>query len=148
MVEKAAFGDAVDQCAAEAEIAHRTFKLVGRGLRAIHRQVGKAREAIRMGGNRFGQHVIDVARKRDAFGAGKQISAGPGCGQHMHRDPGLIHLGKAQRPKIRKLVGKRPAKARRKAKAGDGVGLDPSHKRRDVEVFLKGDNAHSGFPLT
>ena len=101
-----------------------------------------------MGGNRFGQYVIDVARKRDALCAGEQIGAGPGCGQHMHRDPGLVHLGKAHRPEIRKLVGKRPAKARRKAKAGDGVGVDPSHKRRDVEVFLKGDNAHSGFPLT
>ena len=106
----------------------------------------KAREAIRMGGDRFCQHVVDIARKRDAFSAVEQISAGTGRGQHMHGDPGLVHLRKSQRTEIRQLVGERSAKAGRKAIPGDGVGIDPSHQRRDVEMFLKGDNAHGGFP--
>ena len=102
----------------------------------------KAREAIRMGGDRFCQHVVDVARERDAFSAVEQIGAGTGRGQHMHGDPGLVHLGKAQRAEIGQLVGERAAEAGGKAVPRDGVGIDPAHQRRDVEMLLKGDNAH------
>src|SRR5262249_61737875 len=66
IVEEETFGDAVDQGAAETEIAHRAFEFVGRGLRAIHRQMRKTPETIRMRRNRFRPHVIDVARERYA----------------------------------------------------------------------------------
>ncbi len=78
IVEKAAFGQAIDQGAAEAEIADCALEFVGGGLWTSHRQVREAGEPIRMGGDRLGEHVIDVARKRDTFLAVNQVGAGAG----------------------------------------------------------------------
>ncbi len=142
IVEKAAFGQSVDQRAAEAEIAHRAFELVGGGLRTSHRQVREAGEPIGMGGDRLGEHVVDVARKRDAFLAVEQVGAGTGRREHMNGDPGLIHLGQAKCAEIGQFVREIVGEARRKAMAGDGVGIDPAHQRRNGEMLLKGDDAH------
>ena len=80
----------------------------------------EAGEAVGMRGDRFAQHVVDIARERDAFGAVEQIGAGTGSREHLHGDAGLIHFGKAQHAKIGQVVSRQLAcEARRKAMPRD-----------------------------
>src|SRR5256885_2056625 len=78
LIEEAAVGCAVDQRAEEAQVLHAARKLNGAGVRALHRQHGKAREALRKFDDRRRQIIFHLARQRDAVGAGHEIGAGGG----------------------------------------------------------------------
>ena len=77
VIEVAPVGVSVDQRAFEAELVNRPLQLVGGVSRRLGGQHGKAREPGWLGGNDFGQPVVDFAADRD-----RQL--GLVVGKHLH----------------------------------------------------------------
>ena len=138
MVEEAALGGAVDERADETEVLHAPLELRRAGVRALHRQHGEAREALGMLGDRGGQMVVHLARHGDAVGAGHEIGAGAGVGEHLHGDAGLVHrrealladLGQRARAGSARSVGASP---RPEAAPAIALGVDPADQRGTVK---------------
>lgn len=75
VVKEEIFGHTVDEGATETEITYRTLKFIGRRIWSAHRQMSKAREAIRMLGYGSCERIVDVAGERDALQAIDEVGA-------------------------------------------------------------------------
>ena len=150
MIEEAAFGRAVDERADEAQLLHRAPKLARDSIGALHGQHGEARKARRVPGNRGCQVVVHLAGKRHAVRARHEIGAGARIGQHLHRDPGLVHGAEALLADLRRQLQRVGGIGRRRprpepAPADDGP-IDPAHQLRRREMLLERDDTHRQSP--
>ena len=126
VIEEAALRRAVDERTDETQLLHRARQLGSAGVGALHRQRGKAREAIGMAGDGRRQVVVHLARNGDALGTRHEIGARTGVGEHLHGDARLIHRLQApladlgqQLERVRAVRGHR---SRPEAPAADGAG--------------------------
>ena len=152
MIEKAALGDPIDECADEAKVLHRSHQLRSAGVGALHRQHGKAREAGRIAGDGRRQMVVHLARDGDAVRARHEVGTRTGVGEHLHRDAGLVHGLQASLADLGQHVERVGAMRRRcarpEAAPADGAGVDAAHQRGDGEMLFKRDNTHGCVGLS
>ncbi len=101
VVEKHAACQPVHHGALEAELGHRAFEFVGRRLGVGGRQHRKAGEAVGMGAHGLGEAVVGAARKAHRErGILDPLHRRRAVRQHLHVDPGRVHLGDAALPDI------------------------------------------------
>src|SRR5215469_660333 len=97
-----------------------------------------------------GKMIVELARERDAIGAGKQIRTRAAVGEHLHGDAGLVHrfepdladLGQ----ELQRIWRARGEIARPITAAVDDVFRNALTKRGHREVLLKGNGTHRRFP--
>ena len=145
IVEKAILRQSVDQGTAEPEVTHGPLQLIGGRLWAPHRQVGEGSEPIRMCGDRLPDYVVHVARQPDSFGAVQQIGAGSRCGENLHRNARLIHVGEASSANVKQWLFQAIVKIKRESALDNRFRIDPLDQIGKQIMFLEGDDAHGEF---
>ena len=95
VVEEDAVCQAVDHGALEAELDG-AFELVGGGRGIARRQRCEGGEAPGMRGNRGIEPVVDAPGQLDRDIGGDLLRGGRAVREHLHVDPGLVHLLDAQ----------------------------------------------------
>ena len=150
MIEEAALGGAVDERADETQLLDRANELGSGGIRALHRQHGKARKPLGMTRNGRRQMIVHLARNRDALGAGHEVRAGTGVREHLHGDTSLIHRLQApladlgqEFERIGAGFGRVP---RPETAPADGVPIDAADQGRDREMLLQRNDTHRRDP--
>jgi hypothetical protein len=150
MIEEAAFGGAVDHGADETELFHGALEFDGGCIGTLQRQRSEAGKAVGVARDRGGQMIVELARERDAIGAGQQIRTRAAVGQHLHGDAGLVHRFEPDLADLgQELQGIWRARGeitRPITAAADDVFGNARTKRGHREVLLKGDGTHRRFP--
>jgi hypothetical protein len=116
---------AVDHRSAKLQLTQATFQFIRRCLRVLHRQMRKARIAVRTLLDLARQKIVGLARPPDSHGGiALALHARPGNGQNGPRYAGAIHRLEAQFPEIRQP---------RKKAAGD-CGIDAANGGAPIAV--------------
>src|SRR5437868_15289051 len=79
MIEEAAFGDAIDHRALEAEVAHTALQLISRGFWRRHRQMCEAGVAIRRSRIAAARRSLNIFASGTAAEGSSRSAPGPDC---------------------------------------------------------------------
>ena len=108
--------------------------------------MGESGEPIGMRGDRVADYVVHVVRQTDALGAIEQIGAGPRCGENLHRNARLIHVGEPSSAKVEQRLFQAIVELKRKSALDDRLRIDPLGQAGKQVMFRRATTRMADLP--